>query len=79
MPTDTVKFERRGAVAVITLNRSEQANSLDLPMAKAFFAAAAECGAPSVRAVVLTGAGREGTAAFLGKRPPVFVPSSLET
>ena len=23
--------------------------------------------------------GREGIAAFLGKRPPVFVPSSLET
>jgi hypothetical protein len=52
------KFERRSAVAVITLNRSEQANSLDLPMAKAFFAAAAECGDPSVRAMVLTGAGR---------------------
>jgi 2-(1,2-epoxy-1,2-dihydrophenyl)acetyl-CoA isomerase len=58
MPTDIVKFERRGVVAVITLNRSEQPNSLDLPMAKGFLAAAAECGDSSVRAVVLTGAGR---------------------
>jgi 2-(1,2-epoxy-1,2-dihydrophenyl)acetyl-CoA isomerase len=58
MPTDIVKFERRGAVAIITLNRADQANSLDLPMAQEFFAAAAKCGDPAVRAVVLTGAGR---------------------
>jgi 2-(1,2-epoxy-1,2-dihydrophenyl)acetyl-CoA isomerase len=58
MPADIVKFERRGAVAIITLNRAEQANSLDLPMAREFFAAAAKCGDPAVRAVVLTGAGR---------------------
>ena len=65
MPTDTVKFERRGAVAVITLNRSEQANSLRESEAVATQAQSAE--------------GREGTAAFLGKRAPVFVPSSLGT
>jgi 2-(1,2-epoxy-1,2-dihydrophenyl)acetyl-CoA isomerase len=58
MPTESVKFERRGAVATITLNRPEQANSLDLPMAQEFFAAAAKCGDAAVRAVVLSGAGR---------------------
>lgn len=58
MSSDNVKLERRGAVAVITLNRPESSNSLDLPMAKNFFAAAGECSDPSVRTVVLTGAGR---------------------
>jgi 2-(1,2-epoxy-1,2-dihydrophenyl)acetyl-CoA isomerase len=58
MSSDTVKMERRGAVAIVTLNRPENANSLDLAMAKDFCAVAGACGDPGVRAVMLTGAGR---------------------
>ncbi len=55
----TVLVERRGAVAVVTLNRPDNANVIDLSMARALFDAALACAADdTVRAVVLTGAGR---------------------
>jgi 2-(1,2-epoxy-1,2-dihydrophenyl)acetyl-CoA isomerase len=57
--TDTVLVEIRGEVAVLTLNRPENANTLDLDMGRDLLAAALRCsGDPAVRAVVLTGAGR---------------------
>jgi len=57
--TDTVLVEIRGDVAVLTLNRPESANTLDLDMGRDLLAAALRCSSdPAVRAVVLTGAGR---------------------
>jgi enoyl-CoA hydratase/carnithine racemase len=50
--------ERIGATAVLTMNRPQQRNALDLDMREAFAAAVAEVrDDPAVRAVVLTGAG----------------------
>lgn len=54
-----VLVERRGAVAVVTLNRPDNANVIDLAMGRALLDAALACAADdAVRAVVLTGAGR---------------------
>jgi 2-(1,2-epoxy-1,2-dihydrophenyl)acetyl-CoA isomerase len=47
-----------GAVLTITLNRPDVLNAFNAAMHKAFGAALKEAGDPSVRAVVLTGAGR---------------------
>jgi len=59
MSAPTVEVESRGAVTVITLNRPDSANTLNLQMAMDLLAAAMTCGRnPSVRAVVLTGAGK---------------------
>lgn len=56
---DTVLTERRGAVLVVTLNRPEKLNSFNEAMHAALAGALAEAEADtSVRAVVLTGAGR---------------------
>ena len=56
--TGPVLTERRGAVAVITLNRPDKRNAIDIPLrlalADAFEAADRDA---SVRAIVLTGAG----------------------
>jgi 2-(1,2-epoxy-1,2-dihydrophenyl)acetyl-CoA isomerase len=58
--TPSVQVETRGAVALVTLNRPDSANTLDLEMAMDLLAAAMTCGRnPAVRAVVLTGAGRQ--------------------
>src|ERR1700678_4527131 len=58
MSTDCVLVEDRGAVRLITLNRPEKRNAIDIPvrleLATAFEAADADT---SIRAVVLTGAG----------------------
>jgi 2-(1,2-epoxy-1,2-dihydrophenyl)acetyl-CoA isomerase len=58
MSADCVLVEDRGAVRVITLNRPDKRNAIDIPvrleLAHAFEAADADT---SVRAVVLTGAG----------------------
>ncbi|OPX12397.1 enoyl-CoA hydratase/isomerase family protein [Mycobacterium sp. AT1] len=59
MTTAAVLTEQIGAVAVVTLNRPEKLNAIDIPLrlalADAIEAAAADAG---VRAIVLTGAGR---------------------
>jgi 2-(1,2-epoxy-1,2-dihydrophenyl)acetyl-CoA isomerase len=59
MSTDCVLVEDRGAVRLITLNRPEKRNAIDIPvrleLATAFEAADADT---SIRAVVLTGAGK---------------------
>jgi enoyl-CoA hydratase/carnithine racemase len=55
-PAATLRFERRGEVGVLTLNRAAKRNALDDPTVAAlgaFFAAPPD----GVRAVVLTGAG----------------------
>jgi 2-(1,2-epoxy-1,2-dihydrophenyl)acetyl-CoA isomerase len=59
MSAPTVQVESRGPVAVITLNRPEASNTLNLQTAMDLLAAAMTCSRNSaVRAVVLTGAGR---------------------
>ncbi len=51
-------LERHGATALLTMNRPEQRNALDLELRAAFALAIAEVrDDPSIRAVVLTGAG----------------------
>lgn len=48
-----------GAVATLTLNRPEQGNAIDLPLAQSFLRAAIRCDQdPSVRCVVIVGSGR---------------------
>jgi 2-(1,2-epoxy-1,2-dihydrophenyl)acetyl-CoA isomerase len=59
MSAPTVEVESRGAVTVVTLNRPDSSNTLNLQMAMDLLAAAMTCGRnPGVRAVVLTGAGK---------------------
>jgi enoyl-CoA hydratase len=54
----SVLTERRGAVAIVTLNRPKLLNAWDRPMREALMAALAGCEADkAVRAIVLTGAG----------------------
>ena len=63
--TDTVLYERRGKVALITLNRPDRLNAMDQPMLVELLAAldAAEAD-PETGAVVVTGAGRGFSAGF---------------
>src|SRR6202050_35948 len=59
MSTATVNVETRGAVAVVTLNRPAQSNTLSLQMGMDLLAAAMTCArSAAVRAVVLCGAGK---------------------
>jgi 2-(1,2-epoxy-1,2-dihydrophenyl)acetyl-CoA isomerase len=60
MTTDSlVLFERRGAVAVLTLNRPTVGNAFDVPLARALMEAAIACDEDeSIRCVLLTGSGR---------------------
>jgi 2-(1,2-epoxy-1,2-dihydrophenyl)acetyl-CoA isomerase len=52
-------FQREGALVRLTLNRPDALNALDVPMARALALVAGELAAdPSVRCVVLQGAGR---------------------
>lgn len=59
MSTSSVQVETRGAAVLVTLNRPESGNTLNLQTAMDLLAAAMTCDRnPSVRAVVLSGAGR---------------------
>lgn len=59
MQYETLKFERRAAVAQITLHRPDRLNALDARLVGELRSAAAAIAAdPAIRAVVLTGAGR---------------------
>lgn len=58
MAYETIQFEMRGAVCVITLNRPESLNALTLTVGREFKAAVAEAQQKGARAIVLTGAGR---------------------
>jgi len=54
----SVQVETHGAVALVRLNRPEHSNTLNLQMAMDLLAAAMTCARnPTVRAVVITGAG----------------------
>ena len=55
----SLRFERSGAIALITLDRAGEANTLDPQLARELAEAAAVCDADKgVRAVLLTGSGR---------------------
>src|SRR6185295_17079055 len=59
MAAPTVEVTSEGAVTVVTLNRPDSSNTLNLQMAMDLLAAAMTCSRNSaVRAVVLTGAGK---------------------
>jgi 2-(1,2-epoxy-1,2-dihydrophenyl)acetyl-CoA isomerase len=54
-----ILLERRGALAVLTLNRPTVGNAIDVPLARALMDAALACDEDdSIRCVLLTGAGR---------------------
>ena len=55
---ETIQFEMRDAVCVITLNRPESLNALTLAVAAEFQTAVAAAVEKRARAIVLTGAGR---------------------
>jgi len=57
--SDTVLFETRGAVAVITLNRPESLNAMNPEMLDTMFRVGQRAAEdPAIRAIVVTGAGR---------------------
>ncbi len=59
MTFETLDFEQRGNVAVIRLNRPNNANALDKKMGQELLDVAIECDEnPDIRAVVFTGTGR---------------------
>lgn len=84
MPEPLVRSERRGAVALLTLNRPDKLNAINAPMIRALDAAldAAEAD-DAVRAIVVAGAGRAFSAGFdldmgIGKPDPAEVRRALE-
>lgn len=63
--TETILYEARGPVALITLNRPERLNALDQPMLVALQAACDRAEADdAIGAVVLTGAGKAFSSGF---------------
>jgi enoyl-CoA hydratase len=86
VPEPLVRSERRGAVALLTLNRPDKLNAINVPVIEALDAAldAAEAD-DAVRAIVLAGAGRAFSAGFdldiglgEGKPDPADVRRALE-
>ncbi len=65
MPEPLVLSERRGAVALLTLNRPDKLNAINAPVIEALDAALdAALADDSVRAIVVAGAGRAFSAGF---------------
>jgi len=65
MAYDTIKLERDGALAILTLNRPEKMNSLSDPLLAEFRAAIDECEKDeAVRALIVTGSGKAFSAGF---------------
>ncbi|MBA2621133.1 MAG: enoyl-CoA hydratase/isomerase family protein [Acidobacteria bacterium] len=58
MTFETVRYERRKAVAIITFNRPDALNALSLQLTKDLRAAIEQAISENARAIVLTGAGR---------------------
>jgi len=59
MSYETVKFEKVGQVAVLTMDRPDSANALNMTMSKEMMEISIECDEnPEIRCVILTGAGR---------------------
>ena len=59
MSYSTLTFERDGAVAIITLNRPDAANALNVAMSEELVKVATHCDSnPDIRAVVLTATGK---------------------
>ena len=58
MSYETIQLEMRGAVSVLTLNRPDRLNALNVQVAKDFKATVNEALERGARAIVLTGAGR---------------------
>lgn len=58
MSYETIQFEMRGAVGLITLNRPAQLNALTIQVAHEFRSAFSEARETGARAIILTGAGR---------------------
>ena len=59
MNLETMTFERDGAVAIVSLNRPDAANSLNGLMSEELVKVATHCDSnPDIRAVVLTGKGK---------------------
>ncbi len=59
MDYETLRFEVSGGVATITLNRKDNpANALNARMAEELFDIGVRCGAPDVRAVIVTSTGK---------------------
>jgi len=57
--SELVLFERKGAVAVLTLNRPDVGNAIDVPLAQALLEAAIACDTDdALRCVVIRGSGR---------------------
>jgi 2-(1,2-epoxy-1,2-dihydrophenyl)acetyl-CoA isomerase len=55
----SLRFEREGAVAKLTLDRPRVGNAINVPLARALMEAAIECDENhAIRSVLLTGAGR---------------------
>ncbi len=79
MAYETIIYERRGAVALLTLNRPERLNALNGTLLEEMGRAldAAE-GDPEVRALVLTGAGRAFSSGFDLKDEHVDMPEGVE-
>jgi 2-(1,2-epoxy-1,2-dihydrophenyl)acetyl-CoA isomerase len=59
MSYEAVDFDLTGNIAVITMNRPQSANALNMTMGKELMELSIECDEnPQIRAVILTGAGR---------------------